>query len=84
MNLMEIMKDEKDLKIELLEKVKVYEKTLQEKQRQLEKTEEKLAEVVQANWSLARRLKVVLKELEEERNKTLLQRIWGKLRKTKL
>ena len=39
---------------------------------------------VDVELELARRLKVVLKELEEERNKTLLQRIWGKLRKTKL
>ena len=86
MNLMEIMKDEKDIMIEnlkndLQEKEEAYEKSLREKQLQLEKTEEKLTEVLQANRNLARRLKVVLRDVEQERNKTLIQRIWDNLKK---
>ena len=80
MNLMEIMKDEKDIMIEnlkndLQEKEEAYEKSLREKQLQLENTEEKLTEVMQTNRNLARRLKEVLEELEQERSKSLVQRI---------
>ena len=83
MNLLEIMKDEKDVTIEMLkndlrEKEEAYEKSLREKQLQLEKVEEKLAEAMQANRNLARRLKEILQELEEERKKNLFWRVRSK------
>ena len=83
MNLLEIMKDKKDIMIEnlqndLREKEEAYERSLREKQLQLEKAEEKLAEAMRVNRKLAKRLKEVLQELEQERNKTLVQKIIGK------
>ena len=82
MNLFEMMKDEKEiaienLKNELRKKDEEYEKLLQQRNRQKEMLESKLAEEIKRNSYLSKRIRQLEKELAEDKNKSIWKKIIG-------